>query len=451
MQLTFLGAARTVTGSKYLIEYNNKKILIDCGLFQGHKEARLLNWQKFPISPKTIDAIILTHAHIDHTGYIPRLIKDGFRGKIFASSATTDLCKILLPDSGFLQEEDAYQANHYGYSKHKPALPLYNEKEAIEALKYFHNIEFGSPCYLDKDFYFTLSRSGHILGSSFISLFAGNKSIVFSGDLGRLSDPIMKSPAHIQNADYLLIESTYGDRLHSTADPIEQIGELIKKTAARGGNIIIPAFAVGRAQSILYYLYMLKKNKTIPDLPIFLDSPMAISASDLLSIHRNEHKLPPQLCHDVCAIATYVRTADESKKLNGLKPSAIIISASGMASGGRVLHHLTNNVSNEKNTILFTGYQVEGTRGNKMVNGEKEITIYGTSYPVKAEIINLSNTSAHADYNEILTWLGNFRKAPIKTFITHGSVAAAQSLQQKITEQLKWKTNIPEYLQSETL
>ncbi len=415
------------------------------------KELRLLNWEPLPINPKNIDAIILTHAHIDHSGYIPHLVKNGFRGKIYCSQATFDLCKILLPDSGYLQEEDANAANRYGYSKHKIALPLYTEVEAEESLQYFQIVEFGKAFHFADDFHFTLSRSGHILGSSFISLIAGKDKIVFSGDLGRLNDQLMQAPAAIESADYLLIESTYGDRLHSTENPLQQIADVVNKTASRGGMVIIPAFAVGRAQSILYYIYQLKKDDLIPDLPVFLDSPMAISASNLLCKHLNEHRLGKDLCGLVCEVAKYVRDVEESKSLDKLNVPSIIISASGMATGGRILHHLKQYIGNHKNTILFAGYQAPGTRGARLVSGAREIKIHGENYPVKAEIVDLDNMSAHADYEEILTWLGNFRKPPKKTFIVHGDVESAESLQEKIMTRLGWETNIPEYLQRENL
>lgn len=451
MKLTFLGAAETVTGSKYLLEHQNKKILVDCGLFQGPKELREHNWKKFPINPRDIDAVILTHAHIDHSGYIPLLVKNGFHGKIFCSEGTFDLCKILLPDSGFLQEEDAQNANHYGYSKHKPAIPLYTEADAQESLNFFQPISFGTKHYFDENFYFTLSNSGHILGSAFITIFFNNQNIVFSGDLGRANDPIMKPPSKLKHADYLLIESTYGNRLHEKTDPTKILKEVINKTAPRGGIIVIPAFAVGRAQNIMFYLHQLKEEKAIPDLPIFLDSPMAISASKILQKHASEQKLGAKLCDEICESVHYIRTVEESKNLANIKMPMVIISASGMAEGGRVLHHLKHYISDHKNTILFTGFQAAGTRGDRILRGEKEIKIHGSFYEVNAEVINLTSSSAHADYEEILDWLKNFKTAPKKTFITHGSPEAAFSLQEKIKNKLGWNVIIPKYLQSENL
>lgn len=451
MKITFLGATETVTGSKYLVECANKKILIDCGLFQGYKELRLRNWEKLPINPANIDAVILTHAHIDHSGYIPLLVKNGFQGKIYSSHATFDLCSILLPDSGYLQEEDAKRANLYGYTRHKPALPLYTQMDAKNSLQYFETTDLDKVIKLDDKIHFTLKNSGHILGSSFVILSNGEKTITFSGDLGRSSDPILNPPAKLQNTDYLLIESTYGDRLHGDSDPKMKIKEIITDTISKGGSILIPAFAVGRTQNVLYYLNELKQSESIPNIPIFLDSPMAINASNLLCKFNKEHKLSEKLCNDVCAVATYTREVEESKKINSIIMPKIIISASGMATGGRVLHHMKNLIGNHINTILFTGFQAGGTRGDRLVKGEKSIKIHGEFFDVKARIENLTSTSAHADYQEILQWLGNFKKAPKKTFITHGETSAAESLKEKIEKQLGWNVEIPKYLQSENL
>ncbi|WP_235603191.1 MBL fold metallo-hydrolase [Piscirickettsia litoralis] len=295
MKLTFLGATGTVTGSKYLIEEERTRILVDCGLFQGYKKLRLKNWEPLPFDASQLDAVILTHAHIDHSGYIPLLVKQGFNGKIYCSEATFSLCRILLPDSGYLQEEDARRANKYGYTKHKVALPLYTKDEAEHSLNFFHTVSFGKPQYITDELHFTLSRSGHILGSAFISLSNDQDTVTFSGDLGRSSDPIMHSPARLQQTDYLLIESTYGDRLHSLTDPALEIGEIITKTIARGGSILIPAFAVGRTQSILYYIYKLKEAGEFTHIPVFLDSPMAINATKLLDQFKNEHKLDEKI------------------------------------------------------------------------------------------------------------------------------------------------------------
>ena len=451
MKLTFLGAAQTVTGSKYLLEYQTSKFLIDCGLFQGRKELRERNWQAPPVDPKSLDGILLTHAHLDHSGYIPRLVKSGFKGPIYCSEGTYDLCKILLPDSGYLQEEDANRANRHGYSRHKPALPLYTEEEAEECLRYFHPLPFGRRQTLPGNASFTLHRAGHILGAGFIRIEDGDKSILFSGDLGRLYDPVMKPPEKILQADYVVVESTYGDRLHEKTDPAEELGRIIRETVAAGGTVIIPAFAVGRTQGILYYLYLLKRDKRIPNVPIFLDSPMAINATDLLHKHMDDHLLPAKLCSKICALPHYTRTADDSKALNAMPMPKIIISASGMATGGRVLHHLKQHLPNKNSTIVFAGFQAPGTLGDRLVQGDKEVKIHGQLWPVRARVENLSNMSAHADYEEILTWLGNFQTPPRKVFLTHGEVEAANHLAQKIKEELNWRTLVPSYQYSETL
>lgn len=451
MQLTFMGAIGTVTGSKYLINTGSKKILIDCGLFQGYKELRLRNWSPLPINPKEINAIILTHAHIDHSGYIPLLVKNGFSGKIYCSTATRDLCEILLLDSGHLQEEEAKFANEQGYSKHHPALPLYTHEDAQKSLKYFHTLDYGSEYPLDDNLKFRLDRSGHILGSSFVHVNYNNRSLLFSGDLGRPADPVMKPPVTIQSTDYLVLESTYGNRIHEVINPTDQLGEIIRKTSQRGGSIIIPAFAVGRAQSILYFIYLLKKANKIPDLPVFLDSPMAINATKIFCRYTNEHKLSKQQCMDICSIATYVNTPEESNAIDSYQYPTIIISASGMATGGRVLYHLERFAPDYRNTILFTGYQAGGTRGARMMAGEKEIKIHGQMIPVRAEVAELNNTSAHADYKETIDWLKKFTRPPIKVFITHGEPEAARSLKKHIEEELEWECRIPVYLQKEDL
>lgn len=452
MKLTFLGATGTVTGSKYLLEHAGKKVLIDCGLFQGLKDLRLRNWEKLPVDPASIEAVLLTHAHIDHSGYIPLLVKNGFQGTIFCSEATFDLCNILLPDSGYLQEADAERCNRYGYSKHQPALPLYTQKDAEQSLKQFKAVDFGKTYSLYEDLSFSLSRSGHILGASFIQIYGGKQSILFSGDLGRPDDPVMKPPVQIQQADYLVIESTYGNRRHRNSNPQEEIGVVIRNTVGRGGSVIIPSFAVGRAQSMLYYIYQLKKQKVIADIPVFLDSPMAINATKILFQHKNDHRLSGKLCEEVCRVAKYIHTPQESKQLdqNNELP-AIIISASGMATGGRILHHLKHFLGDERNTILFTGFQAAGTRGERLLRGEKEIKIHGQMWPVLAQVAVLHNTSAHADYGEILDWLGHFKASPCKTFITHGEPEASAALKIKIDNQLDWETEVPSYMQTVTL
>jgi metallo-beta-lactamase family protein len=451
MKLTFLGGVGTVTGSKYLIETNNHRILIDCGLFQGRKDLRRQNWAALPIEPKSIHAVLITHAHIDHTGYIPLLVKNGFKGPIYATEATIDLCKILLPDSAHLHEEDARRANRYGYTKHAPALPLYTKEDAQKALTHFKAVSFGSPLQILEDFHATWHRAGHILGASMIHCHSEGTRILFSGDMGRLHDPIMKPPVSIESTDYLVMESTYEDRLHEVSNPMEKIAEVINRTVKRGGTVLIPAFAVGRAQSILYYLSKIKEAKQIPDLPIYLDSPMAIDATQIMHNHPNDHHLSQEECRLTCQVAKYVNTPEESKWL-ALQPfPKVILSASGMATGGRILHHLKVFAPNPRNTILLTGYQAAETRGASILEGQSEIKIHGEMIPVRAEVASISELSAHADYEEILTWMRGFQSPPRKVFITHGDPKASISLKKHIEERFGWTCSIPEYLTVESL
>jgi metallo-beta-lactamase family protein len=451
MQLTFLGATSTVTGSKYLLSVNGKKFLIDCGLFQGYKELKQRNWAKFPVNPEDIDAVIITHAHIDHTGYLPVLIKKGFKGKIYCTAGTKALSAILLPDSGYLQEEDAARANRHGYSKHKPALPLYTQQDGINAISQFHALPFNKAYQLADGLILHLLPAGHIIGSAFVQLTYQDKVILFTGDLGRLEDPIMKPPTVISDVDYLITEATYGDRLHEDSDPYEQMAEAIQEAVARGGSIIIPAFAVGRTQDVLYYLYLLKKAKRIPDIPVFLDSPMAQDVSDLLIDYSEEHRLSSEQCKAICSVAKYIRTPEESKALDKYSMPVIIISASGMIEGGRILHHLKAFLPDERHTILLTGYQAPGTRGERLLKGEAEIKIHGELIPVRAKIVLMQNMSAHADYKEMMIWLKNLKRVPRKVFITHGDQEASQSLKEKLKNTYHFPCMVPEYLQTEKL
>lgn len=451
MRITFLGATKTVTGSKSLISIGDKRILVDCGLFQGLKEFRYRNWERFPVDPKTIDALILTHAHIDHSGYIPLLIKNGYKGKIYCSKATMELCSILLPDSGYLLEEEAKFANKHGYSRHKPALPLYTRLDAEESLKKFEAIEFRKPKKIADETTFMLIPSGHILGASFVQVKHFETTLVFSGDLGRPDDPIMYAPSVIQGADYLVLESTYGDRVHGDVDSLDKLASVINRTVERGGTILMPSFAVGRAQHILYLIYQLLVTKRIPAIPVYMDSPMATNATGIFRDNSDLHRLSPELSNDICSIATYVNTKEESKALDQPGTPKIIISASGMLEGGRVLHHLRYFAADWRNTILFTGYQAIGTRGADILNGKKELKMFGEVIPLNAEVDELSNMSAHADADEILQWLSHFNHPPRKIFLNHGELHAAEALKKRITERFGWVCVIPDYLQSEVL
>lgn len=451
MKIQFLGGVETVTGSKYLIQINQVNILVDCGLFQGYKKLRLQNWASLPINPKKIDYVLLTHAHIDHSGYIPLLVKNGFRGKILCTAATKDLCRILLLDSGHLHEEDARYANRKGYSKHHPALPLYTEKEAEDSLKYFHAISFEERIHIAQNLYATFYYGGHILGASFIRIEHQHTSILFSGDLGRPNDPLMLAPKEPPDSDFFVIESTYGNRVHDNTDPVIQMKAIINRTVKRGGSLVVPSFAVGRTQSLLYYLHELKSKKEIPDIPVFVDSPMATNATQIFARYAEQNRLIKEQNKAVCAVAHYVNSVEESIALDNQKFPAIIISASGMATGGRVIHHLRHFAPNPHNTILFTGFQVGGTRGDRMLKGEKEVKMLGKMIPIRAEIAQIENISAHADASEMLQWLAHLKKAPRKLFITHGNIEASQALKTKIEQKFHWKCEIPAYLDSAML
>ena len=447
-QISFLGATGTVTGSKYLLRLGGRHVLVDCGLFQGYKQLRLRNWRPLPIAPREIDAVVLTHAHLDHSGYLPLLVKNGFRGPVYCSEATRDLCTILLPDSGHLQEEEANYANRRGFSKHRPALPLYTVADAERALEHLTPIAFNRKTELPDAGEFELLPAGHLLGASMARITHNDTDILFTGDLGRPHDPIMVPPAAVTQADYLVVESTYGERRHDSRDPKLQLAEVINRTVARGGIVVVPAFAVGRAQLLLHLIDALKRAGAISDVPVYLNSPMAVDATRLYHKYAHEHRLTPAECDGLHSVATIVNSVDESKRLNELRSPAVIVSASGMATGGRVVHHLKAFAPDARNTILFTGFQAGGTRGAAMLAGAESIKIHGQYVPVRAEVVAMDNMSAHADGAEILAWLGHFTAPPRRTFITHGEPTAADSLRRFIEEQLHWTVEVPEFLQS---
>lgn len=449
MQLQFLGATGTVTGSKYLLRHGDATILVDCGLFQGFKQLRLRNWEPLPVAPKTVDAVVLTHAHIDHSGYLPLLARQGFRGRVYCTSATHELCKILLTDSGHLQEEEAKFANRHGFSKHQPALPLYTREDAERCLKLFAPRPFSQDFEALPGLTARLTPSGHMLGSAFVHLNDGRRSVLFSGDIGRPNDPVLRPPVQVPGADYLLVESTYGNRKHEASDALAQLETVINKTATRGGVVVIPAFAVGRAQSLMYGIYQLKKQGRIHQhLPVYLDSPMAIDATRLYHAHRDEHRLSPEECEGMCHAAKIVNKVEESKALSAGRGPMVIISASGMATGGRVVHHLKSFAPDHRNTILFAGYQAGGTRGAAIVHGASTVRIHGQDVPIRAEVASLDNLSAHADADEILAWMRGFTQTPRRTFVTHGEPEAADALRARIDHELGWSVAVPEYLQT---
>jgi metallo-beta-lactamase family protein len=475
ISITFLGAARTVTGSKYLVESNGTRIMVDAGLFQGLKELRLRNWADFPVPPSTIEAIVLTHAHLDHCGYLPRLVAQGFKGRIFCTQGTQELCKIVLPDSGRIQEEDAAYANRQRYSKHSPALPLYTEADAFRAVSQLQPVGYERPMPVAAGIEAEFDNAGHLLGSSYVRMKIDGRTIVFGGDLGRFGRPVLPDPTMASAADYLLVESTYGNRVHEQDDDGVRLAQVVNETARRGGKVIIPAFAIGRVEELLYWVKRLEDEKRIPVLPVFVDSPMAAAAlaryservheldpemqpeqRDDVAPHDGAAPHPPEIRRrtamqerDVCVFCTQrfrvIASAEESKQLTASRMPAIVISASGMAEGGRVLHHLKAALPNAQNTVLFAGYQGVGTRGRRLVDGEKSVKIHGEWIPVAAAIERLDSMSAHADANEIMRWLGGFTTPPKETFIVHGEPVAQDALAARMRQELGWTVRAPQH------
>ena len=453
--LQFLGAAGTVTGSKYLVQHDGRRILIDCGLFQGLKELRLRNWSPLPVDPKSIEAVALTHAHIDHIGSLPRLVKEGFNGPVFSTSATRALAGLLLPDSAHLQEEEARYANEAGSTKHDPALPLYTVEDACAALRHFETFEYGRRREILPGITLTFARAGHILGSAVCTLeLAGSRQrIVFSGDLGRYDAPILRDPEPVEYATTLLVESTYGDRTHGAVKAIDALASAVSDAVVRKGMIVIPSFAVGRTQEILYDLRALEEADRIPTLDVFVDSPMACDATPIYLAHPEDHDLDMTalLERGISPLATrrthFVTSVEDSKKLNDRAGPAIIISASGMATGGRILHHLKHRLPDPKNTILFVGYQAEGTRGRRLLAGEKEIRIYGEMVKVSARVAAVSGFSAHGDWRELMRWMSGFRAPPKQTFLVHGEAPALEALRQRVAQN-GWPVRVPPHLET---
>ncbi|MGE0736309.1 MAG: MBL fold metallo-hydrolase RNA specificity domain-containing protein [Alphaproteobacteria bacterium] len=447
--MRFLGGVGTVTGSKCLVTAGTSRVLVDCGLFQGYKQLRLRNWAGLPFDAQGLGAVVLTHAHLDHSGYIPLLVKSGFDGPIYCTRGTRDLCSILLPDSGFLQERDADFANRHGFSKHRPALPLYTMADAERSLNQFVPMEFHAGFEAAPGISAEFKIAGHILGAAMADLRIGAQSILFSGDLGRPNSRTMLDPETVARADYLVLESTYGNRTHDPRDPEAMLAEIIRRTVARGGTLLVPCFAVGRAQTMLYHLARIKADRRAPPVPIYLDSPMAIDATNVFQSHAGEHKLSAAECHRIFSVARYVSDAAESKALDANPMPKIILAASGMATGGRVLHHLKLLGPDIRNTILFTGYQAGGTRGAAIIAGAPSVKIHGAYVPIRAEVAMLDNLSAHADADEIFAWLGHFEAPPRRVFINHGEPAASDALRHRIEEQLDWACTLPE--QGETI
>jgi metallo-beta-lactamase family protein len=442
--LTFLGGAGTVTGSKILVRTDTSQVLIDCGLFQGLKQLRLLNWQNLALNMEELDAVILTHGHLDHCGYLPVLVKNGFNGPIYATPPSRDVTEIILRDSAKIQEEDAAEANRRGYSKHHPAKPLYTSGDVDLTMPLFETHEDGEWVIINEDFKFCFRKSGHILGSAFVELKCKGRKIVFSGDIGRRKPLLMQPPAFVREADYLVLESTYGDRLHETISPYEELQEVVHHTIEKGGVLVIPSFAVERAQELLLLLNTLREERSIPPIPIYLDTPMGIDVTDLYLHHRDWHSLSDAECRTMMHDVHVIRDFEQTLRVLDKPGPKIVIAGSGMVTGGRVLYYLSRLLDNEKNTVLLVGYQAPGTRGNLLRSGATEIKMQGNYYPVRAEIRQISSLSAHGDQADLLWWLGHFKEAPLQVYLNHGEAQALEALRLKITDALGWGCTIAE-------
>jgi metallo-beta-lactamase family protein len=447
--LRFLGAAETVTGSRSLLTVarergNASRVLVDCGLFQGWKRMRARNWGPARVRPDELDALVLTHAHIDHSGFVPRLLRMGFRHPVWCSPGTRDLLKILWPDAGYLQEEQARHANRHGWSRHRPAEPLYTRDDAVRALGSLKVVDFDTPFEPAPGVQAQLTRAGHILGAASVHLSWRGGSVFFSGDVGRPVDPIMRPPSPALDADTLVVESTYGDRRHPSVDIATVLADVVNDTAAKRGAVVIPAFAVGRSQHVLHILAELRQANRIPDIPMFLDSPMAIDATQLYRDHQADHRLDPSASRRMCEVASLCRSAEESKAIDRRSGPMIVISASGMATGGRILHHLVRFLPDEKNAVVFVGFQAAGTRGRTLVDGGEAVKIHGDYVPARARIVQVDALSAHADHVEITRWLRDSGVAPKRVFINHGEPSAADAMRRRVEETLACEVDVPE-------
>jgi len=459
--IEFLGGVGTVTGSKFLLEVAGRRLLVDCGLYQGPKELRLRNWDRLPVDPVSIDRVVLTHGHIDHTGYLPRLFKDGFKGPVYATRATADLLKILLPDSGHLQEEEAEYHNKRGTSKHKPALPLYTAEEGLKAAERVTGVGYDEAVELAPGVRVSFKRAGHILGSAIVTIESeegtGRFRLIFSGDLGRYNAPILPDPAPIDEADYIVVESTYGDRRHDP-EPIQaQLERVITSAVRLGGGIVIPAFAVGRTQELLYDLDALEKAGRLPRLPTYVDSPMAIEATEIYCAHPEEFDgemrtlVATRRCPLTSGEFRLARTTEQSKAINAIRGPVLIISASGMATGGRVLHHLKHRLPDPRTTVLLVGYQAVGTRGRSLQDGASSVRIFGQDVPVRARIEVVHGLSAHADADGLMRWLRTATRPPKRVFVVHGDPGPAQALASRVKSELGWTVVVPAYRDHATI
>lgn len=452
MRVQFVGAAGTVTGSRTIVEVGGRRILVDCGLFQGYKQLRLRNRAPFPVPPDSIDAVVLTHAHLDHSGYLPALVRDGYSGPIHCTRGTAELLGLLLPDSAYLAEEEAKHAARKGYSKHANPTPLYTVADAERALERVVAHPIDATLDLGDGRTAVQARfvpAGHILGAAQVRLTAGGRTVHFSGDLGRPDDALMHPAAPLEPADLVIVESTYGDRAHPDIDPASELGPVISRVAARGGVVIIPAFAVGRAQALLLNLARLRRSGAIPGIPVYLNSPMAVDATAMYRAHREELRIDDADYDNMADLATLVRTVDESKALNLRGGPMIIISASGMLTGGRVLHHILAYGDDPANAILLTGYQAAGTRGASLAAGDDHLRIFGRDIPIRAEVVQLASMSAHADADDIIAWLRPGVSVASRIVLNHGEPGAADALRRRIADELGVEARVAE--QGETL
>jgi metallo-beta-lactamase family protein len=438
VKITFLGAAGTVTGSKYLVTTERARLLVDCGLFQGLKTLRERNWEPPPVSPHELDAVVLTHAHLDHSGYLPLLVRNGFRRRVRCTHGTAALARVLLADAAHLQEEDARRANRYRYSRHDPALPLYETADVERAVPLLDPVGFDEPFEVG-DLRLTLVPAGHLLGAASVRIEHQGQTVVFSGDVGRPDDLLMRPPRPFDGADVLVVESTYGDRLHPDSDPHADLAGIVNRVCGRGGVLLVPSFAVGRAQALLLLLSELTAKGAIPKIPTFLNSPMAIEATEIFCAHPGEHRLDPPQCRAMCSAAVYTREVEQSKALNTHGGPMIVIAGSGMATGGRILHHLEAYGSDPRNGVLLVGYQAAGTRGAALRDGAETLKMHGRQVPIRAERFRMDALSGHADWRELVGWLRSAPRPPGRVVITHGEPSAADAFRLHLREELGWE------------
>jgi len=443
MKIQFLGGTGTVTGSKTLIEHNELRILVDCGLFQGLKALRELNWQPLAVEPSTIDFVLLTHGHLDHCGWLPKLVNEGFEGKIFCTAPTKQISQLILLDSAKIQEEEASKANQEHFSKHEPAEPLYTVPQAEKVLPFFRVVDKDLEIKLSEDCYFRFFQAGHILGACSISLYIDGKELVFSGDIGQDDDLLMYPPQRPKTADYVFLESTYGNKIHPANDVFFDLERIINETVSKGGMVFIPSFAVERAQTLMFLLWQLKTQNRIPDIPYVIDTPMGIKVIDVFNENHKWHKLNPHQCEEMCRMFTMISDFEDTIKVIYDKQPKVVIAASGMITGGRILSYLERHISNPNNTIMLVGYQAEGTRGRKLLEGEKEIKFFGKYYEVNAKVVLVEGLSAHGDQKDLLNWLRDLEQKPKKVFLVHGENEAADTLRTKIFDTYGFDATVP--------